>query len=284
MDGLDAVGVGPPTLGRSLPEYVALYWRLVGARARSQLQYKVSFALLVIGSALNLLVDLGEILVFFRFIRSLAGWSLPEVALLYGFSSSSFAIAEALAMGFDQFHRNVVQGTFDRTLVRPLGAFFQTFASDLGVRRVGRVGQGLLVLGIAAAWLGVDWTPDRAAMLVVTLASGTTIFFSFFVIGAASSFWTVQANEVVNIFTHGGSFITAYPADVLTSWLRRFVTFVVPLAFINYYPTLYILGRSDPLGLPDWVRLLSPVAAIAMVLAARTVWSLGVRRYQSTGS
>jgi ABC-2 type transport system permease protein len=70
----------------------------------------------------------------------------------------------------------------------------------------------------------------------------------------------------------------------LTSWLRRFVTFVVPLAFINYYPTLYILGRSDPLGLPDWVRLLSPVAAIAMVLAARTVWSLGVRRYQSTGS
>jgi ABC-2 type transport system permease protein len=284
MDGPEPVDTGPPALERSLPEYVALYWRLVGARARSQLQYKVSFALLVIGSALNLLVDLGEILVFFRFIRSLAGWSLPEVALLYGFSSSSFAIAEALAMGFDQFHRSVVQGTFDRTLVRPLGAFFQTFASDVGVRRVGRVAQGLLVLGIAVAWLGVDWTPDKVAMLVVTLASGTAIFFSFFVIGAASSFWTVQANEVVNIFTHGGSFITAYPADVLTSWLRRFVTFVVPLAFINYYPTLYILGRPDPLGLPDWARLLSPVAAIAMALAARAVWSLGVRRYQSTGS
>jgi ABC-2 type transport system permease protein len=269
---------------RSLGEYVSLYWRLVAARGRAQLQYKVSFVLLVIGSALNLLVDLGEILVFFRFIRTFVGWTLPEVAVLYGFSASSFAVAEALAMGFDQFNRNIVQGTFDRTLVRPLGAFFQTFASDLGVRRVGRVAQGLIVLGVATAWLGIAWTPDKVGVFALTLVSGTGIFFSFFVIGAASTFWTVQANEAVNIFTHGGSFITSYPADVLTTWLRRFVTFVVPLAFINYYPTLYILGRDDPLGLPGWARLLSPVAAAVMALVARFVWSVGVRRYQSTGS
>src|SRR5207237_10199062 len=64
-------------MDRSLGEYVRLYWRLVAARGRAQLQYKLSFVLLVIGSALNLLVDLGEILVFFRFIRTFAGWTLP---------------------------------------------------------------------------------------------------------------------------------------------------------------------------------------------------------------
>lgn len=269
---------------RPLREYLSLYWLLVGARARGQMRYKLSFLLLVVGSALNVLVDLAEILVLFRFVRTLAGWTLPEVALLYGFSSFSFALAEALAMGFDSFHRNIVQGSFDRVLVRPLGAFFQTFASDLGVRRTGRIVQGLLVLGVAAGSLGIAWTPDRLLVLAMTAVCGTLIFFAFFVIGAASSFWTVQANEAVNIFTHGGSFVTAYPADVFAGWLRRFMTFVVPLTFINYYPTLYLLDRADPLGLPGWTRLLSPLAAIAMLLVARAIWSLGVRRYQSTGS
>jgi ABC-2 type transport system permease protein len=204
--------------------------------------------------------------------------------LLYGFATSSFAIAEAVAQGFDSFHRNVIQGTFDRVLVRPLGAFFQIFSSDLGVRRLGRIAQGLAVLAIAVNSLELAWSLDKLLVFAMTLVCGTLIFFAFFVIGAASSFWTVQANEAVNIFTHGGSFVTAYPADVFAGWLRRLMTFVVPLAFINYYPTLYLLGRPDPLGLPDWSRLLSPVAAVVLLLAARLVWSRGVRHYQSTGS
>jgi ABC-2 type transport system permease protein len=271
-------------MSRPLAEYLSLYWMLVLARARGQMRYKVSFILLLVGSALNVLIDLVEILVLFRFLRTLVGWTLPEVALLYGFATASFAIAEAMAMGFDSFHRNVVQGTFDRVLVRPLGAFFQVFASDLGVRRLGRIAQGLIVLGIAVSSLDVIWTADKLLVFAMTLVCGTLIFFAFFVIGAASSFWTIQANEAVNIFTHGGSFVTAYPADVFAGWLRRLMTFVVPLAFINYYPTLYLLDRADPLGLPDWVRLLSPVAAIALLLVARLIWSRGVRHYQSTGS
>lgn len=271
-------------MARSLSEYLSLYWMLVWARARGQMRYKVSFILLLIGSTFAVLIDLIEILVIFRFLRTLAGWTLPEVALLYGFATSSFAIAEAVAQGFDAFHRNVVQGTFDRVLVRPLGAFFQVFSSDLGVRRIGRIAQGLVVLGIAVGTLDIAWSFDRALVFAMTLVCGTLIFFSFFVIGAASSFWTIQANEAVNIFTHGGSFVTAYPADVFAGWLRRFMTFVVPLAFINYYPTLYLLGKPDPLGLPDWTRLLSPVAALFLLLVARFVWSRGVRHYQSTGS
>ena len=84
--------------------------------------------------------------------------------------------------------------------------------------------------------------------------------------------------------TYGGDFTASYPLDVYSGWLRRFVTFVLPLAFVNYYPALHILDREDPLGLPDWIWLLSPVVALAMAGVARLAWSAGVRRYQSTGS
>ena len=75
------------------------------------------------------------------------------------------------------------------------------------------------------------------------------------------------------------------PAEHLYSaWMRRLFGYVVPLAFVNYFPALYILGKADPLHAPPIVRLLSPVAAGVMVALAWVVWRLAVRHYRSSGS
>jgi ABC-2 type transport system permease protein len=110
------------------------------------------------------------------------------------------------------------------------------------------------------------------------------IFFSIFVLAAAFCFWTVEGKEATHVFSYGGVTLVDYPLDIYADWLRRFATFILPLAFVSYYPALYLLDRPDPLGLPGWMRLLSPFAALALALLARLGWSVGVRHYQSTGS
>jgi len=62
------------------------------------------------------------------------------------------------------------------------------------------------------------------------------------------------------------------------------VTFIVPLAFVNWYPALYLLDMPDPLGLPSWLQYASPAVALLAALAAAVAWRAGVRRYRSTGS
>ena len=116
------------------------------------------------------------------------------------------------------------------------------------------------------------------------MISGTAIFCAIWVIGAAVTFWTVETSEVTNVFTYGGAELVAHPLPIYADWLRRFFTFVIPLAFVSYLPALYILDRSDPLGLPDVLQFCSPLVAAAFLLAAREAWGLGVRHYQSTGS
>jgi ABC-2 type transport system permease protein len=74
-----------------------------------------------------------------------------------------------------------------------------------------------------------------------------------------------------------------YPLDIFDDWLRRAVTFAIPLAFVDYYPALFLLGRPDPLGLPSWVGLLSPVAVALLAVVAWAAWSAGVRHYTSVG-
>ena len=281
-----ATGVGR-ALGAGWGELrsgLSLYWWLLGAQVRSQVQYRGSFALQTLGQALSTFVDfIGLLLLFHRF-PSLAGWSLGEVAFLYGLGGVSFALSDMASGGFDRLSVFIQTGTFDRVLTRPVGAFLQMLASDFQIRRVGRVLQALMALAVSLLLVDVAWTPAKLLVALSAVVSGVVIFCAIWVIGAAITFWTVQTSEVTNVFTYGGSELVGHPMPIYATWLRHFFTFVVPLAFVTYLPALYILDRPDPLGLPRVLQLCSPLVAAAFFLAARGAWSFGVRHYQSTGS
>src|SRR5579859_6635186 len=116
-------------------EGLLLYGRLIGARMRGQMQYRVSFVLSLVGSTVATLIEFGAIVVLFSRVSTIAGWSLGEVALLYALAETSFSTAELFGSALDDFNLRVAQGTFDRVLTRPRGAFFQVLAEDLALRR-----------------------------------------------------------------------------------------------------------------------------------------------------
>ena len=263
---------------------LALYWRLVAAQVRAQLQYRASFVLQVLGQFTANVIGFVALLLLFHRFDNLAGWSRAEVAFLYGLGGLAFGASDMLAGGFDRLSVAIQTGTFDRVLTRPVGVFAQVLASDFQLRRLGRMAQGGLVLGISLAWLDVEWTGLKLLVLVSALVSGILIFGAIWVIGAAITFWTVQTSEVTNVFTYGGEELVSYPMSVYGDGLRRIFTFVVPLAFVTYLPALYILDRADPLGLPPVLQFCSPLVAAAFFVVARGAWALGVRHYQSTGS
>jgi ABC-2 type transport system permease protein len=261
-----------------------IYRRLVAARIRSQLQYRLSFALNLAGAALISFLDFAAILVIFHRVDALAGWSAAEVALLYGVSSLSFALTDLVIGHLDLLPTMIRQGEFDLVLVRPLGSLLQVVASDFALRRLGKALQGTVVLVVALVLLDVDWTPSRATMLVVMLVAGSAIFAGVWIVFATIAFWLVDSHEVANSFTYGGNFLAQYPVNVFGAWLRRFVLFLVPIGFVAYLPSLYVLGKEDPLGLPRALQFASPLVALATALVAATVWRVAVRRYRSVGS
>jgi ABC-2 type transport system permease protein len=263
---------------------VRLYLVLIRAQISAQSQYRASFSLQVIGHFLATFTDFIVVLLLFQRFPSIAGWTLGEIALLYGLGGLAFGISELLCGGFDNLSRMIRLGTFDRVLTRPVGTFAQVLASDIQFRRIGRIVQGLVSLALAAYWVDVTWSAPKVLIAVSAVASGAVIFTAIWVIGAAITFWTIETSDLTNVFTYGGQLLISYPMSIYAGGLRRFFTFVVPLAFVAYLPSLYILERPDPLGLPPLLQVCSPVVALAFLLAARGCWALGVRHYQGAGS
>ena len=267
-----------------MADALALYVRLVGAQIRSQLQYRVSFALDLVGNVLISFLDFAAILILFENVPALDGWTLHEVAFLYASTCISFAFVDLVIGHLDLFPRMIREGTFDLVLVRPRGTLFQVIASDFAIRRFGKALQGLLVFVFALTGLDIDWDAGRIAMLGVMLVAGGLIFASVWIAGATIAFWTVDGGEFTNAFTYGGNFLTQYPISIYGEWLRRFLAFVVPMAFVCYFPALYILGKPDPLGFPRAFQFASPLVALAAAVAAGAVWTIAVRHYRSVGS
>ena len=263
---------------------LALYARLMRAQIRAQLQYRTSFALEVAGVFCITFLDFLAVLIIFENVPALDGWTLHEVAFLYACTCISFAVVDLAIGHLDLFPRMIREGTFDVLLVRPRGTLLQVIASDFTPRRVGKLLQGFVVLGYALSGVSIDWTPGRAVMLVVMLVAGAAIFASVWIAGATIAFWTVDGGEFTNVFTYGGNYLTQYPIGIYGEWVRRLLAFVIPMAFVCYFPSLYVLDKEDSLGLPSALQFVSPLVAVVAALGAGVIWTQSVRRYRSVGS
>ncbi len=144
--------------------------------------------------------------------------------------------------------------------------------------------QALAVLVYAVSGLHTDWNPGRAGMLALMIPTGAVVYGAVWVAGICLVFWTTEGGEFTNAFTYGGNFLTQYPINIYSSWMRRLFAYLIPMAFVSYFPALYILDKPDPLALPSLLRFASPLVALIGAVVAGGVWRVAVRHYRSTGS
>ncbi|MFJ6053119.1 ABC transporter permease [Streptomyces sp. NPDC092307] len=275
---------GEPRRGSPVREGLRGYRLIVAMWIRSTMTYRTSFVLTTVGHAAITLLDFVAIYIMFSHVDALGGFTLPEIALLYGSCSASLGLADLLLGNTDRIGARIRDGSLDTMLVRPVPVLAQVAADRFALRRLGRIGQGLGVMGWALWTLDVDRSAGKLLLVPVMVIAGAAIFAAVMVTGAAFQFVTGDAAEVQNSFTYGGCTMLQYPPTVFAKDLLRGVTFIVPLAFVNWLPALHVLGRPDPLGLPGWVAYLSPLVAFVVFLPASLAWRAGVRSYRSTGS
>jgi ABC-2 type transport system permease protein len=249
---------------------------------RASIAYPASFWIMTASSALLTLLDFVGLGLMFATIDNLAGFTLWEIALLYGASGIGIGVADLLIGSVEQIGQHVRTGTLDSMLTRPVPLLVQVCADRFALRRLGRITQAVVVFAWGA-W-HVDWTVSKVLVAALMCVSASAIFFALFVGISCIQFWTNDASEFANAFTYGGNTLTQYPLTIFPVEVVKSLTFVLPIAFVNWYPCLYLLDRDDPFGMPGWFAVAPPIVAAVLLGLAALAWRTGVRRYTSTGS
>ena len=262
---------------------VAPYRAILASRLRAQAAYRGSFAADLFGSLMVAATEFAELWALFHNIDSLGGLDWHAMLMVFGIGEFAFSVADLLVGHLDTIPTYIRAGTLEAFYLRPLSLLGQLITSEIGLRRLTRMG-----VAVAAATYGfvandIDWGPGVVAMLVLSLVMGVALFCGVFVWAAGAQFFLVNGSEFTNAITYGGSYASKQPSSIFPNPLRVFFTFVVPVAFVAYLPTLWILGLPGPEFLPSWLAWFSPMAVAVAWCVAWLLWRVGTRHYQGGG-
>jgi ABC-2 type transport system permease protein len=251
-----------------------LYLRLVGISMQARLQYRADFfmgAFSVI--AMNVMsLSLIGILVY-RF-EALNGWNIWELFFLY-----------CLWLFFWHFwdlEEDLIRGTFDQFLLRPASVFIQYIGRE--VQYIGFADMFVAVVGLVLAYVQLDlhWSLSLWFFLPIIVISGTVIEMTLNLMVACISFWTGRSSIALDMIMEFNVLVQHYPVDIFGTWFRVVVTGLIPVAFMNYYPALLLLGKIDK-GAAPWLGYISPIVAILLAGLTTIVWHFAMHRYSSSG-
>lgn len=256
-----------------------LFFRYASILLRSQMQHKLSFALTFLGMFLMTFTGFLAVTFMFHRFHGVADFTFQEVLLCYGVVMASFSLAECFGRGFYAFRQIISNGEFDRVMVRPQPLMLQVLGARMEFTRIGRLIQGLVVLFYAIRINDILWTPDKILTIVLMFTGGLATFAGVFIFSAGACFFILDGIEVMNIFSVGAERFGEYPLVIYGEGVLKFLTYVLPLALFQYYPLLYLLGRTtNPL------YMLLPLGCFLFLIPCCLFWRFGVRHFKSTGS
>ncbi|MGO4276537.1 ABC-2 family transporter protein, partial [Paenibacillus sp. TAF58] len=124
----------------------------------------------------------------------------------------------------------------------------------------------------------IGWSAVPLTVLIIL--TGAIILFAIGLATAAAGFWLTRIESLQNMTEDASQTAARYPLSLYPKWLQGALLVLVPVGFVNYIPSLYLLRHQGGIGM-----LLGTIAvSIAALWLAMRFWKLGLSRYQSTGS
>ncbi|MBK8165821.1 MAG: ABC-2 family transporter protein [bacterium] len=273
---------------RPLPARLAWQARIFGAYfvqfLKMRLAYRMDFLVDTLAVGFSLLIQLAVLGVLFGKVSALDGWNFPQVLFIYGFSLVPLGLFNLVSVNLYGFaDEYLIGGRFDRVLLRPVGSLAQVIFESFNVSGLNEILLGLAVMvhaGRELGWkLGAGFGVQDLMVLAVLAPGAALVYLGVFLALTTVSFWFEDkmglAPPVYNLIR-----FSRYPITIYSLPVRVFLTFVLPFAWVAFYPAAWFVGGPHLAK----VALLTPLVGAVVFGGAVLLWRRGVRNYVSTGS
>ena len=213
-----------------------------------------------------------------------AGWNYGELAFLYGLAAISHGLnviffIQSWFMGWD-----VVDGEFDRLMLRPLNVLFQFYFTGLNPVGISDMIPAICVFVYGCIKVGFVWNLANTLCVLSMLIAATFIRCSVYLILGSMSFWTKSHNNFSDYTQQLIDKATMYPLSIYPESFQFILTYIIPVAWISFYPVSRLLGKS--LGrLNGSVAIWgTPIVAVILFVIAASVFNRGLKHYESAGN
>ncbi|AZR74679.1 hypothetical protein BBF96_15665 [Anoxybacter fermentans] len=261
------------------------YWKCFCAYFKANLltwaEYRLDFLALNVSNIIYLVVGVINIEILFTQVDNIMGWNKYHIFWMLGFYYLVKTLWNTLFINTLDIGYWVRSGKLDLFMVRPLNPLFQLictgrynteFALDELV-----LGLGLIIY--ANNHLGIVWDSGSIAYFIISLMSGVLVYGGIIFLLSCISLWTIQSDTLFE-FIYNLERLIEYPIDIYGVFIKYFLTFVLPLGFVSFYPAQFFFN----VGNYRWFIFAEPFIGVVLTVLGLAIWKQGLKGYQSTGS
>ncbi|MBD9029042.1 MAG: multidrug ABC transporter permease [Butyrivibrio crossotus] len=263
-----------------IKRYFCLYRVLIKQFFKTLVQSKVDFLMGLFGFFFTQVLGIAFLYLIFDKIPSLNGWTLSQLIFIYGFAQ--------IPRGIDHLFtdniwlvawRMVVNGDFDRYMLRPMNVFFQIICEKLQPDAIGEllIGTILIIMSLSKGIVIVDGV--HIVMFIVSVIAGAVIYTSIKLFFASLSFWIKRSGPFLQVAYEMADF-AKYPVEIYSKPIQFILTFVIPFAFVAYFPASYFLIQKSAFMTVGIECLI----AVILSILAYSIFKIGISRYESAGN
>jgi ABC-2 type transport system permease protein len=266
-----------------IPSPLRQYGILLRIGLTAALQYRANFVMTALGAVFYEAVSLAFVGVIVHAFGSIGGWGLAEVAFVYGIRSMGHALHGLVSGQLWGIDSAVMQGEFDRYLLRPVNPLIQLLTRSFQVTAVGDIAFGIAVLAVTAVATDISWSVWSIAYLLAAIVGSALVESAVMLAIASLSFRLLAATSVLSVADSVFVTFGPYPLSVLPRGVSYLLTFVLPLAFAAFFPAAILLGRTADLFVPVWLAAGSPAVGLLLYVGAVAFFHRQLRSYTSPG-
>lgn len=227
-----------------------------------------SFILRVSLMALNNGIFFTFWIVLLSRVPTIRGYTLGDVAVLYGVVAIAHGLAVFAAGGMAQLARVIQDGELDSLLAQPKPTLLYALGLKSQPSGIGDIVSGIIMIALSG----------RASSATIPVAifaaiAGAVVLVATAVLFHSSAFWLGRTDTASRQLYEGTLMFSLYP-DTLFGGPMRWVLFtILPAGFIGYLPADLIKSPSAS------VAGMLTVGVIVYAALARWVFNRGLRSY-----
>lgn len=267
---------------------IKYYLSVGGLFLRLSLQKQFEYPLLIISCfiMIPMMYGTGILLLYFMVqnYQPLSGWAFPQLVFLYGLGDLSHGLMMIFSVQNWWIETYVLKGEFDRMLLRPMSVFFQ-----FSVKYINFVGLMDVIVGGAIFLYGAHlvnfiWSFENLLKVTLVVIGATLIRSSIFTMACSVAFWTKRSESLFLLLNDFMERMTLYPMSMYPYSLQLILTWILPLAFISFFPASEFLNKNNIFSIPLGVSSITLILGIMLFMLANKVFNNGLKKYESAGS
>ena len=234
------------------------------------MEYRAAFISQILGMMLNDGFYFVFWIIYFDRFKSVGGWELNEMFVVFGVTASAFGVVSFLFGNVFSLGEIISKGRLDYYLSLPRPVLLHAIAG-----RSITNGLGDFLYGFISYFASGHFSWDGLARFVVGIILASVAFLSFMIIIQSLAFWLGNSTTFGQLMLNAMVTFSLYPIGLFEGPVKFILLTIIPAALMGAIPTGFIIHFSWP-ALGEMC-----LAAVGLLTAAMLVFHLGLRRYES---